>query len=186
MKTVYQFLTALAIASLVVVALIGVAFAHGTPTLTAKQATIGAGGTISVSGDGLGENGEKVTITLEGTTYQATLGTATLNDDAIDNVELTIPKDAPAGTYVLTAMNGDEKATLQIEVTEAAAVAQGTMNTAGTTEKPAAMAATQTPTITRTWTPAEWIVALGLLAITLLSAIVLLWRHRVELTAIDR
>ena len=174
MKTVNEFLTALGIASLALVALVGVALAHGTPDLSAKQTTVGAGGTITLSGDALGENGEKVTISLEGPTYQATLGTATLKGDTFDNVDFTIPKKTPAGTYVLIAKNGSISATSQIEVTVA------------TASRGATMATTQAPVITRTWTPAEWIVALGLLAVTLLTAIVLLWRHRVELTAIDR
>ncbi|MDE3074377.1 MAG: hypothetical protein KGJ86_03020, partial [Chloroflexota bacterium] len=184
------------------------ALAHGAATLSAKMPTAAAGGAIILSGDGLGEDGDKVSLTLKGMNYEGSLGTATLKDDSIDNANFTVPKDVPAGTYTIEAKNGSITASTQIEVTPAPASAQAQASQPGTMTQPAGQAeaspASQTATASQrgemaqasqpvgpevsvpvAQSPVQWAVAVSLVALTGLLAIALLWRSRSELTAID-
>lgn len=149
------------------------ALAHGNPALSAKESVVAPGGRVTLSGDALGEAGQIVALTLRGANYQATLGTVRLKTDGFDDTVFTIPQDVPAGTYVILGKNGQITANTQIEVTVAPA------HSAGTT-------AAQTVAIQRPRTPLEWGVEIGLVVLTGAVAIVLLWRSRSDLTAIDR
>jgi hypothetical protein len=150
----------------------GLAEAHGAPTLAVRPATVEAGGTMTISGDGLGETGESVLLMLQGTSYQAPLGTLILTSDAIDNADFTVPADAPTGEYVVKAQNGPISADAQLSV-----VAAGASHSAATSALPLGRS--------RAWTTAEWIVAMGLVVLSLGTAVALLWRARSDLTAID-
>ncbi len=165
-------LSTLGILVLAVVLETGVARAHGISAVTVKPATVEAGGTITISGDGLGEAGESVLLMLEGSSYQAPLGTVVLTSDAFENAEFTIPSDAPAGDYVVKAQNGPVSAVAPFAVVAPSA-----------SHSPPASAASSVPA--RVWTPLEWGVAVGLVVLSLGTAVVLLWRARSDFTAID-
>lgn len=149
MKTITTLMRALGVAALVLLVGTCVALAHGTPTMSAQPATVAAGGKITLSGDGMGTDGQTVTLTLKGMTFQATLGTTKLTDDAYDGVTFTIPAKAPPGTYLIVAQNGSINASASIEVTASATpkpVAQPTAKpTALPTALPTTMAAMTTP-----------------------------------------
>jgi hypothetical protein len=136
MKTLMSIARALGVVALVLVLGTSVALAHGTPTISAQPTTVAAGGKITLSGDGMGENGQTVTITLKGMLFQAQLGTTKLSDDAYDAVVFTIPAKAPAGTYLIVAQNGSNTASISIEVTAAAAPKPTTAPTARPTAVP--------------------------------------------------
>jgi hypothetical protein len=120
MKTLVTLVRALGVAALVLVLGTSVALAHGTPTISAQPATVAAGGKVTLSADGMGSDGQTVTITLKGTLFQAQLGTAKLSDDHFDGVTFTIPTKAPPGTYLIVGQNGTYNASVSIEVTAAA------------------------------------------------------------------
>jgi hypothetical protein len=166
-----------AFALLVLVLPAAVALAHGTPELTVKEQQVAPGGTVTLSGDALGENGDTCTLTLKGATYQAKLGTVMLKDDTFDETMFTIPKDAPAGTYVIDATNGTISAQTQLEVT-------GTTGAAASSST-GTMAQTEAATEPRPWTPLEWAVGIALVVLTGALAVILLWRSRDELTVIS-
>ena len=190
---------ALLTAVLILLLPIGLALAHGAPALVAKQGTVAPGGKVTLSGDALGEDKDTVTLLLLGVTYQATLGTATLKDDSFDNATFTIPRDAPPGTYVIRAKNGQITATAQIEITapaSAAAPSQGAPSPApaptaqasgGEQGHSAAMAQTGQPTVVpEARSPVDRAVSVALVVLTAAAAVVLLWRNRSDLTRIDR
>ena len=190
---------ALLTAVLILLLPIGLALAHGAPALVAKQGTVAPGGKVTLSGDALGEDKDTVTLLLLGVTYQATLGTATLKDDSFDKATFTIPRDAPPGTYVIRAKNGQITATAQIEVTapaSAVAPSQGAPSPApaptaqasgGEQGHSAAMAQTGQPTVVpEARSPVDRAVSVALVVVTAAAAVVLLWRNRSDLTRIDR
>ena len=190
---------ALLTAVLILLLPIGLALAHGAPALVAKQGTVAPGGKVTLSGDALGEDKDTVTLLLLGVTYQATLGTATLKDDSFDKATFTIPRDAPPGTYVIRAKNGQITATAQIEITapaSAAAPSQGAPSPApaptapvsgGEQEHSAAMAQAGQPTVVpEARSPVDRAVSVALVVVTAAAAVVLLWRNRSDLTRIDR
>jgi len=190
---------ALLTAVLILLLPIGLALAHGAPALVAKQGTVAPGGKVTLSGDALGEDKDTVTLLLLGVTYQATLGTATLKDDSFDNATFTIPRDAPPGTYVIRAKNGQITATAQIEITapaSAAAPSQGAPSPAPAPTAPAsddqqghsaAMAQAGQPTVVpEARSPVDRAVSVALVVLTAAAAVVLLWRNRSDLTRIDR
>jgi len=150
----------------------GLAEAHGAPTLAVSPPTVQAGGTMTISGDGLGETGESVLLMLQGTSYQAPLGTLILTSDAFDNADFTVPADAPPGEYVVKAQNGPISAAAQLSV-----VAAGTAHSSDTAALPLGRP--------RARTTVEWIVAVGLVVLSLGTAVALLWHARSDLTAID-
>ncbi len=178
---------------------IGLALAHGAPALVVLQGTVAPGDKVTLSGDALGKDGDTVTLLLQGVTYQATLGTATLKDDSFDNGTFTIPRDAPPGTYVIRAKNGQITATAQLEITApapAAAPPHGAPSPApvpmaptsgGEQGHPAAMPqAGQTTVVPEARSPVDRAVSIALVVLTAGVAVVLLWRNRSDLTRIDR
>ena len=190
---------ALLTAVLILLLPIGLALAHGAPALVAKQGTVAPGGKVTLSGDALGEDKDTVTLLLLGVTYQATLGTATLKDDSFDKATFTIPRDAPPGTYVIRAKNGQITATAQIEITApapAAAPSKGAPSPAPAPTAPAsgdeqghsaAMAQAGQPTVVpEARSPVDRAVSVALVVLTAAAAVVLLWRNRSDLTRIDR
>ncbi len=84
---------------------ITIAQAHGAAELSVSPTVVAPGGTLTVSGDGLGD-GEVFTIKLEGVTYQAMLGTATVSGDSFE-ANYKVPADAPAGSYQVQATSTD-------------------------------------------------------------------------------
>ena len=190
---------ALLTAVLILLLPIGLALAHGAPALVAKHGTVAPGGKVTLSGDALGEDKDTVTLLLLGVTYQATLGTATLKNDSFDNATFTIPQDAPPGTYVIRAKNGQITATAQIEITApapAAAPSKGAPSPAPAPTAPAsgdeqghsaAMGQAGQPTVVpEARSPVDRAVSVALVVVTAAAAVVLLWRNRSDLTRIDR
>jgi hypothetical protein len=150
-----------------------VALAHGGPEITLKQNALTPGGKVTMSADGMGKNGDMVTIMLVGAMYQHSLGMARLMDDAFDNMTFTIPANAPPGTYQIKVENGARVASAQIEMMSASG--SGMMGS---------MTQPQQTTITVRRTTAEWVVSIALVVLTGGLALLLLWRHRSELTTI--
>jgi hypothetical protein len=158
MKTLTLLVRSLGLVALVLAVGVSAALAHGTPTLAAQPATVAAGGKMTLNGDGLGEDGETVTLTLKGMLFQAQLGTAKLSDDSLQDTTFTIPAKAPAGTYLIVVQNGSITANTSIEVTAAApAKAVPAANTPQPTVMPTAMAemTTPAPTVTQVTTGAS-------------------------------
>ncbi len=92
------------------------ALAHGEATLTVSPAVVAPGGTVNVEGEGV-ETGETFTITLEGTAFQATLGTVTVGDDEEFRQEFTIPAEAPPGIYQVRATSAEgEELTAELTI----------------------------------------------------------------------
>ena len=134
MKSTTMLMRALGVAALVLLVGTSIALAHGTPTISADPATVAAGGKITLSGDGMGTDGQIVTISLKGMLFSAKLGTAKLSDDAYTSVTFTIPAKAAPGTYLIVAQNGADNASISIEVTASVVprpVAQPTPKQAG-------------------------------------------------------
>jgi hypothetical protein len=153
MKTLVMLVRALGVAALVLVVGTSVALAHGTPTIAAQPATVAAGGKVTLSADGMGSDGQTVTITLKGMLFQAQLGTAKLSDDHFDGVTLMVPAKAPPGTYLIVGQNGAYNASVSIEVTAAAPAPKPT---AAPTAKPTAVPTalpTAVPTVAPTAMP---------------------------------
>jgi len=178
---------------------IGLALAHGAPALVAVQGTVAPGDKVTLSGDALGKDGDTVTLLLQGVTYQATLGTATLKEDSFDNATFTIPRDASPGTYVIRAKNGQITATAQLEIvapSPAAAPSQGgsppapapTAPTSGGEQGHSATMAQagQTTVVPEARSPVDRAVSVALVVLTAAAAVVLLWRNRSDLTRVDR
>jgi hypothetical protein len=158
MKTLTLLVRSLGLVALVLAVGVSAALAHGTPTLAAQPATVAAGGKVTLSGDGLGEDGETVTLTLKGMLFQAQLGTAKLSDDSLQDTAFTIPAKAPAGTYLIVVQNGSIAANTSIEVTAAApAKAVPAATTSQPTVMPTAMAemTNPAPTVTQVTTGAS-------------------------------
>jgi hypothetical protein len=149
MKTLMTIVRALGIVALVFVMGTSVALAHGTTTISAQPATVAAGGKVTLSADGMGSDGQTVTITLKGMLFQAQLGTAKLSDDAFDGVVVVIPAKAPPGTYLIVGQNGTYNASISIEVTAAAPASKPT---AAPIAKPTAVP-TAPPAVAPTITP---------------------------------
>src|SRR5262249_8734861 len=82
-------------------------WAHGAPAISASTDTITPGGTVTLSGDGLGENGDVITLELKGPSYDKQLGQATLQDDAFEDQTFDVPADVPAGPYKIVASKMD-------------------------------------------------------------------------------
>jgi len=98
------------------------ALAHGEATLTVTPAVVSPGDTFTAKGEGV-EAGEIFTITLEGMSFRATLGTVTVGDDEDFHQEFTVPADVPPGTYQVQATSAEgEILTAELTV-EAGAVA---------------------------------------------------------------
>lgn len=97
------------------------ASAHGGAELTVSPVVAAPGGTVTVKGEGV-EAGETFTITVEGTTFQATLGTVTVGDDEDFHEEFTLPAEIPPGTYQVRAVS-EEGEVLTAELTVEAGTA---------------------------------------------------------------
>jgi hypothetical protein len=136
----------------------GLALAHGAPGIKLAQTSVAAGGTLLISGDALGQEGDVVTIALKGAVFQAELGRVKLVDDLFDDTTFTIPAEAPSGSYVITATNGatQESASSSIELT-----ATSTMTGSDATASP-----TSPVLLARVRSPIEWTVALGVIVIS--------------------
>ena len=83
-----------------------IALAHGGAELTVSPPVATPGGNVTVKGEGV-EAGETFTITLEGVTFQATLGTVTVGDDEDFHEEFTLPAEVPPGTYQVRAVSAE-------------------------------------------------------------------------------
>jgi hypothetical protein len=100
------------------------ALAHGdedsatptNPSVAVVEDMAAPGGTITVSGDGLGANGDSVAVTLHSPTFHADLGMAKLNGDSFDGLKFTLPNNVPVGIFSVVATNGPVTASAPIEV----------------------------------------------------------------------
>jgi len=100
------------------------ALAHGEATLTVSPTVVAPGSDITAKGEGV-EAGETFSITLEGLTFQATLGTVTVGDDEDFHEEFTVPTDTPPGTYQVQATSAEgEVLTAELTVEAGAATAE--------------------------------------------------------------
>jgi hypothetical protein len=123
MKRTLGSLKVLAVVALALVLATGVALAHGLPKLTLDSNKVAPGGQITLSGDALGEDGQTVTLSLQGNGINIKLGTAKLSDDTFDDASFTIPANVPAGTYKVVAVNGQITASVALTVTGTGAAA---------------------------------------------------------------
>jgi hypothetical protein len=134
-------------------------WAHGAPSVSASTDTISPGGTVTLSGDGLGATGDVITLELKGPSYDKQLGQATLGaptDDAFADQTFAVPADVPAGSYKIVAEkteNGTETEVASTEITVAA----------GATSSAASQTGQGVPAPDRSTT--EWVVAALLVVI---------------------
>ena len=82
------------------------AFADGAATLTVTPSVVPPGGTITVRADGV-EPGEVFTIVLQGTLYEATLGTVEVTEGDGFRQEFLVPEDVPTGFYQVQATSAE-------------------------------------------------------------------------------
>lgn len=93
------------------------ALAHGEASLTVSPSVVAPGATISVKGEGV-EAGEEFTITLEGVSFQATLGTVRVGDDEDFHEEFMVPTDVQPGVYQVRATSAEgEVLTAELTIT---------------------------------------------------------------------
>jgi hypothetical protein len=99
------------------------AFAYGpnAPTVTASASSVGAGGSLTVSGDGFTPN-SSVMVTLHSS--PVTLAVTTADPTGAFSVVVTIPSDTTPGTHTILATdpNGDSASTLLVVTGTAVAV----------------------------------------------------------------
>jgi hypothetical protein len=120
----------LAVVALALVLTTSVALAHGLPKLTLDSNKVAPGGQITLSGDALGEDGQTVTLSLQGNGINIKLGTAKLSDDTFDDASFAIPANVPAGTYKVVALNGQITASVALTVTGTGAASQASADPA--------------------------------------------------------
>jgi hypothetical protein len=140
----------LAVATVATLLGAGPAWAHGAPSISASTDTISPGGTVTLSGDGLGENGDVITLELKGPSYDKQLGQATLADDAFADQTFDVPADVPAGPYKIVAEKTDSGSMTEVASTEVTVVA-------GATGAAASQSGQGLPAPDRSTT--EWVVA---------------------------
>ncbi len=99
--------------------------AHGGPELVVEPTPVTAGDEISVKGAEV-EAKEVFTIRLEGAAFEAELGHVTVGDEGDFQVVLTVPVDAPAGSYLVRAASEEgEEASIEISVVAAPSPVNG-------------------------------------------------------------
>lgn len=101
------------------------ALAHGGAELTVAPTVVAPGGVISVTGEGV-EAGEEFTLTLEGMTFQITLGTVVVSNEDFHQT-FSVPADTPPDTYQVKATSAEgEVLTAELTVQAGAATAEPT------------------------------------------------------------
>lgn len=94
--------------------------AHGGGTLTVEPTSVEPGKSITIQAQGVG-SGEVFTLRLVGMTYQATLGTATGDDNEQFQASFTVPADAPEGSYQIEAITEDgDQLTAELSISPSA------------------------------------------------------------------
>jgi len=144
------------------------AAAHGAPSLSASQTSINPGGKVTLSGDGLGEDGDVIMIELRGPNYAQGLGQVKLTKDAFDDQAFAVPANAPAGPYKVVAMKTAGGAMTDL------ASAELTLMNAGMAEAPSQ----GLPAPTRS--PAEWVAAALLALIPTAAGLFALFQKEVR------
>ena len=92
---------------------VGIALAHGTPTIAVEPTIAAAGSPISVTGSDI-EAGESFTITLDGMAGSTVLGEVTATGEGTAGgfiVTYTVPADTAPGSYTVRAIAVDGDAT---------------------------------------------------------------------------
>lgn len=118
MKT--RVLISAAIAAVLALALVRIAWAHGEPVITVDPTVAAAGSQITVTGAEV-EPGEVFAITLEGIGGSIPLGEATVTGEGEDGAftaTFTLPTDLAPGSYTVRAVTeAGEAATTDLTVT---------------------------------------------------------------------
>lgn len=98
--------------------------AHGSGAgIEVLPDTITAGGTVTLVGENLEPNDERVLL-LIGADVRLELGTVTTDAEGMFSLEVTIPAHLPGGVYEFQAI-GDETLTVQLNVVGAAGTSTG-------------------------------------------------------------
>lgn len=92
------------------------AYGHGTSVKTDKK-TAAPGETVTVKGQGIG-SGAEITLTLQGTMQDHSLGTAQGDEHGMFEKQVAIPSDVQAGSYTLVAAAGSHRATARLVIQE--------------------------------------------------------------------
>jgi hypothetical protein len=82
---------------------VGIALAHGTPTIAVEATIVAAGSPISITGSGMAA-GESFTITLDGMAGSIELGTVTATSEGQAGgftVTYTVPANSTPGSYTV-------------------------------------------------------------------------------------
>jgi len=135
-----------------VVALVGLttgpALGHGSgAVIEVEPSTVTAGGTVTLVGENLEPNDERVVL-LVGADVRLELGTVTTDDDGMFSLEITIPAHLPGAVYEFQAI-GDETLTVSL-------------NVVGTPESSAGGQAAAAEPAPREWSPLGLALWLGL------------------------
>jgi hypothetical protein len=98
----------------------GAVLAHGSgAAIEVEPSTVTAGGTVTLAGENLEPNDERVLV-LKGPDATLDLGTVTTDEMGAFSVQETIPGHLPSGVYEFQAI-GDETLTVQLNVEGTAA-----------------------------------------------------------------
>lgn len=156
-----------------VIASLSVARAHGVPEIVIEPAVVAAGGTITVTGSEM-ENGEKFTITLEGSQGSTPLGeaTATGEPEAGFVVTFAISETTAPGLYTVRAATDDGgTATADLTIT-----APTTQASAGPAMAPA-MPSAEAHVLDRTKSFGQIVLVLAVIALSTVGGFVLVRRQ---------
>lgn len=110
--------------------------AHGGAEIAVEPSTVPAGGTITLTGEGLGA-GETFDVHLEGLSGTIELGEFTADAEGRVVTRFALPADLEPGSYVVEAVAEDGEAVtaeLQVVASEAPAAAVERQTTAATME----------------------------------------------------
>jgi len=107
----------------------GPALGHGTgAVIEVEPETVTAGGTVTVVGENLEPNDERILI-LTGADVRLELGTVVTDAEGMFSLSVTIPAHLPGAVYEFEAI-GDEILTVQLNVLAAPGSSAGTQPTA--------------------------------------------------------
>jgi len=108
----------------------GPALGHGTgAVIEVEPETVTAGGTVTVVGENLEPNDERILI-LTGADVRLELGTVVTDMEGMFSLSVTIPVHLPGAVYEFQAI-GDETLTAQLNVVAAPGSLAGTQPTVG-------------------------------------------------------
>jgi len=121
---------ALALALGIILLAAGPVLGHGTgAVIEVEPETVTAGGTVTVVGENLEPNDERILI-LTGADVRLDLGTVMTDAEGMFSLEVIIPSHLPSAIYEFQAI-GDETLTAQLNVVAAPGSSAGTEPAAG-------------------------------------------------------